>query len=196
MRVRNRVVVTNKTPAGLVRGFGGPQVYFALERLMQRIAVELELDPLEVYRRNFVGAHAFPYRAAAGALLDSGDYSAALDRALAEGGFRELTQRRAAARAEGRLYGIGFAAIVEPSISNMGYITTVLTAEQRAKAGAKNGAVSAATVSIDPLGGVSVTIASTPAGQGHRTVCAQVVADVFGLRPADMVTNTEFDTQK
>jgi 2-furoyl-CoA dehydrogenase large subunit len=196
LRVRNRVVVTNKTPAGLVRGFGGPQVYFALERLMQRIAVELKLDPLEVYRRNFVHADAFPYRAPAGALLDSGDYSGALDKALAEGGFAELTQRRAAARAAGRLYGIGFAAIVEPSISNMGYITTVLTAEQRAKAGPKNGAVSAATVSIDPLGGVSVSIASVPAGQGHRTVCAQVVADVFGLRPADVVINTEFDTQK
>ena len=54
--MRNRVVLTNKTPTGLVRGFGGPQVYFALERLMQRIAVELDLDPLEVIRRNLVPA--------------------------------------------------------------------------------------------------------------------------------------------
>ena len=67
--VRNRVVLTNKTPTGLVRGFGGPQVYFALERLIQRIALELKLDVLDVYRRNFVAADAFPYRAAAGALL-------------------------------------------------------------------------------------------------------------------------------
>ena len=113
--VRNRVVLTNKTPTGLVRGFGGPQVYFALERLIQRIALTLNLDVLEVYRRNFVAADAFPYRAAAGALLDSGNYQEALRRSLSEGGYDELVARREAARKEGRLYGIGFAAIVEPS---------------------------------------------------------------------------------
>ncbi len=83
--VRNRVVVTNKTPTGLNRGFGGPQVYFALERLVQRIAVELGLDPLDVITRNLVPADAFPYRTATGALLDSGNFQEAI--ALgAEGG--------------------------------------------------------------------------------------------------------------
>ncbi|KFX61334.1 xanthine dehydrogenase family protein molybdopterin-binding subunit [Paraburkholderia fungorum] len=194
--VRNRVVLTNKTPTGLVRGFGGPQVYFALERLMQRIALELKLDVLDVYRRNFVAANAFPYRAAAGALLDSGNYQEALRRALAEGGYDELRARREAARKEGRLYGIGFAAIVEPSVSNMGYITTVMPADARRKAGPKSGAIASATVSVDLLGGVVVTIASTPAGQGHMTVCAQVVADVLGVSPQDVVVNVEFDTHK
>jgi 2-furoyl-CoA dehydrogenase large subunit len=194
--VRNRVVLTNKTPAGLVRGFGGPQVYFALERLMQRIAVTLNIDPPELYRRNFIPADAFPYRAAAGALIDSGNYQLALELASSEGGLEALYAKRAAARAEGRLYGIGFAAIVEPSISNMGYITTVLPKEARAKAGPKNGAIAAATVSIDPLGGVTVVIASAPAGQGHRTVCAQVVADALGLVPDQVAVNVEFDTQK
>jgi 2-furoyl-CoA dehydrogenase large subunit len=194
--VRNRVALTNKTPTGLVRGFGGPQVYFALERLMQRIAIELKLDVLDVYRRNFVAADAFPYRAAAGALLDSGNYQEALRRSLAEGGYEELVARRDAARREGRLYGIGFAAIVEPSVSNMGYITTVMPVEARKKAGPKSGAIASATVSVDLLGGVVVTIASTPAGQGHMTVCAQVVADVLGLNPRDIVVNVEFDTHK
>ena len=196
LKVRNRVVLTNKTPAGLVRGFGGPQVYFALERLVQRIAVELNLDPLEVYRRNFVPRDAFPYRAPAGALLDSGDYHAGLERAVHEGGLAELVARRESARREGRLYGIGFAAIVEPSISNMGYITTVLTPEQRAKAGPKNGAIASATVNIDLLGSVTAVIASVPQGQGHITATAQVVADVFGLRPEDITVNVELDTQK
>lgn len=196
LAVRNRVVLTNKTPAGLVRGFGGPQVYFALERLVQRIAVELRLDVLTVYRRNFVRADAFPYRAAAGALLDSGDYDACLRAALDAGDHEQLLARRAAARAEGRLFGIGYAAIVEPSLSNMGYISTVQTPEQRARAGPKNGAVSTATVAVDPPGGVLVTLASAPAGQGHRTVCAQVVADVFGLQPDEITVNTDFDTQK
>ncbi|MFM0063713.1 xanthine dehydrogenase family protein molybdopterin-binding subunit [Paraburkholderia aspalathi] len=194
--VRNRVVLTNKTPTGLVRGFGGPQVYFALERLIQHIALELKLDVLDVYRRNFVAADAFPYRAAAGALLDSGNYQEALRRALAEGGYDELRARREAARKEGRLYGIGFAAIVEPSVSNMGYITTVMPADARRKAGPKSGAIASATVSVDLLGGVVVTIASTPAGQGHMTVCAQVVADVLGVSPQDIVVNVEFDTHK
>ncbi len=196
LKVRNRVVVTNKVPAGLVRGFGGPQVYFALERLVQRISVELALDPVEVYRRNFVPREAFPYRAPAGALLDSGDYHAALEHAAGEGGLGELLTRREQARGQGRLYGIGYAAVVEPSISNMGYITTVLTPEQRAKAGPKNGGITAVTVNVDPLGSVSVLLASVPQGQGHRTAAAQVVADVLGLRPQEIVVNVELDTQK
>ncbi|MDH4190071.1 MAG: molybdopterin-dependent oxidoreductase [Betaproteobacteria bacterium] len=196
LAARNRVALLNKTPTGLVRGFGGPQVYFALERLMDRIATQLSLDPIEVRRRNFVRREQFPYLAAAGALLDSGDYHAVMDDAIAAASLDELIGRRARARAAGRLYGIGCASIVEPSISNMGYITTALTPEQRAKAGPKNGAIAAATVAIDLLGGVTVTIASAPAGQGHMTVCAQVVADVFGLAPEAIVVNVEFDTQK
>jgi 2-furoyl-CoA dehydrogenase large subunit len=194
--VRNRVVLTNKTPAGLVRGFGGPQVYFQLERLMQRISVELGIGMVDLYRRNFIPADAFPYQAAAGALIDSGNYQRALELVQSEGGLAELYEKRTRARAEGRLYGIGFAAIVEPSISNMGYITTVLPKEARAKAGPKNGAIASASVAIDPLGGINVTIASAPAGQGHRTVCAQVVADVLGLEPDNVAVNVEFDTQK
>jgi 2-furoyl-CoA dehydrogenase large subunit len=196
LTVRNRVVVTNKTPTGLNRGFGGPQMYYALERLMQRVAVELKLDPIDVIRRNLVPAKAFPYRTASGALLDSGDYSHALDVALADGGFAELKKHRDVARAQGRIYGIGCAAVVEPSVSNMGYITTVLTAEERRRAGAKNGAQATATVAFDPLGGVTVHTASAPQGQGHRTVLAQIVADAFGLAPSDIRTVSEIDTAR
>lgn len=196
LEVHNRVVLTNKTPSGLVRGFGGPQVYFALERLMQHIAVELGLDPLDVIRRNLIAPDAFPYHAPAGSIFDSGDYQASLALAVDQGGLAELKARRDSARAEGRLYGIGYAAVVEPSISNMGYITTALTPAERAKAGPKNGANTSATVNVDALGSVSVMIDSVPQGQGHRTVVAQVVADALGLQPADIVVNTELDTQK
>jgi 2-furoyl-CoA dehydrogenase large subunit len=196
MKVRNRVVVTNKTPTGLNRGFGGPQVYFALERLVQRIAFELKLDPLDVITRNLVPADAFPYRTASGALLDSGNYQEAVRRAVQEGALAELKARRDAARAEGRLYGIGYTAVVEPSVSNMGYITTVLTPAERRKAGPKNGAQATATIAIDPVGSVTVHVASVPQGQGHRTVLSQVVADVFGLKPSDVRVNTEIDTAK
>jgi 2-furoyl-CoA dehydrogenase large subunit len=196
LAVRNRVVVTNKTPTGLNRGFGGPQVYFALERLVQRIAVELGLDPLDVIRRNLIPADGFPYRTVSGALLDSGNYQEAIGRGINEGGLAELKSRRDAARAQGRLYGIGYTAVVEPSVSNMGYITTVLTPAERRKAGPKNGAQATATVAVDPVGSVTVHVASVPQGQGHRTVLSQVVADVFGLTPADIRVNTEMDTAK
>jgi len=192
--VRNRVVVSNKTPTGLNRGFGGPQVYYALERLMQRIARELKLDTFEVIRRNLVPVGGFPYRTATGGLLDSGDYQQALEIAVRDGGIAELRAHREEARREGRLYGIGCAAVVEPSVSNMGYITTVLTPQQRLAAGPKNGAQATATIALDPLGAVTVHIASVPQGQGHRTVVAQVIADALGLKPSDIKVIAEMDT--
>ena len=196
LAIHNRVVLTNKTPTGLNRGFGGPQVYFALERLVQRIAKTLGLDPLDVIRRNLVPAQAFPYRAASGSRFDSGDYVAALDMAAGSGRLERLRERRAAARASGRRYGIGFAAVVEPSISNMGYITTALTAAERAHAGPKDGAAASATVAVDPLGSITAHVASTPQGQGHRTVIAQVVAEALGVALGDVTVNVELDTQK
>lgn len=196
IRLVNRVVLTNKTPTGLNRGFGGPQLYFAIERLVQKIAVELGIDHLDVLRRNLIEPEAFPYKTPSGGLLDSGDYPEAVRRAVDEGGYRDLLERRATARAEGRFYGIGMSAVVEPSVSNMGYITTALTPEERAKAGPKNGAHATATVALDPLGSVTVTTASVPQGQGQATVLKQVCADVFGLIPDAVVANLELDTQK
>lgn len=196
LAIRNRVVVTNKTPTGLMRGFGGPQIYFPLERLIDVAAKRLGLDPLELRRRNLVPADAMPYRTASGAVLDSGDYAASLNRAVADGGMAGLIARRDAARAEGRLYGIGCAAVIEPSISNMGYITTLLTPAERDRAGPKNGGLATATVTFDPSGAISVQTASVPQGQGHRTVLAQVVADVFGVTPDAITVATDHDTAK
>jgi 2-furoyl-CoA dehydrogenase large subunit len=163
---------------------------------MQRVAVDLGLDPIDVIRRNLIPSGSFPYRTASGALLDSGDYVKAFEAALADGEFAELRARQQKARAEGRIYGIGCVAAVEPSVSNMGYITTVLTPEERRKAGPKNGAQSTATIALDPLGGVSVHVASVPQGQGHRTVLAQIVADVLGLKPSDIRVVAELDTAR
>ena len=93
-------------------------------------------------------------------------------RRWSEGGLAELRARQTAARAEGRLYGIGLTAVVEPSVSNMGYITTVLTPEERRKAGPKNGAQATATIALDPGGAVSVHVVVGAAGAGpsHRGV--------------------------
>ena len=182
--VRNRVVMTNKTPTGLNRGFGGPQVYYALERLMQRVAVELEprsarRDPAQSRAERRVSVSHRDRRPARlrrlSGLRRAGDATRAVLPNCARG--------RTAARAEGRLYGIGLTAVVEPSVSNMGYITTVLTPEERRKAGPKNGAQATATIALDPGGAVSVHVSSVPQGQGHRTVASQIVADALGLKP-------------
>jgi 2-furoyl-CoA dehydrogenase large subunit len=108
----------------------------------------------------------------------------------------DLRRRRDEARKQGKIYGIGYACVVEPGMSNMGYLSTLLPLKAREKSGPKNGAVSMATVNIDPLGAVSVT-ADTPAqGQGHVTVLSQIVADALGLRLEDITVNLEMDTQK
>ena len=116
--------------------------------------------------------------------------------ATGDGRLDDLKRRRDAARAAGRKYGIGFAAVVEPAMSNMGYLSTLLTAEARDKAGPKNGAVSMVTVNIDPLGAVSVTADVTVQGQGHETVLSQIVADQLGLKPDDIDVVLEMDTAK
>jgi 2-furoyl-CoA dehydrogenase large subunit len=194
--VINRVVLTNKMPASLIRGFGGPQLYLALERLVHRIAVELKLDHLDVIKRNLIAAKSFPYKTAAGALYDSGDYQSAIEMATGGGRLADLRRRRDAARAAGRYYGIGYAAVVEPGMSNMGYLSNILTAEAREKAGPKNGAVSMVTVNVDPLGAVSVTPDVTVQGQGHETVISQIVAERLGLKVEDIDVVIELDTAK
>lgn len=192
----NKLVMTNKTPAGLVRGFGGPQLYYAIERLMHKIAVTLDLDPLDVIRNNLISGDVFPYKTPAGALYDSGDYPATVEKAVEDGGLAELLKRRDEARAAGKIYGIGYAAVVEPGMSNMGYLSTIVPAAERRKRGSQDGAISMATVNVDPLGSVTVTSDTTPQGQGHGTVMSQIVADQLGLRPTDVKVATDHDTLK
>jgi 2-furoyl-CoA dehydrogenase large subunit len=194
VRARNRVVLTNRLPSGLNRGFGGPQLYFGLERTMAIAARRLGIDPAEVARRNLVPADAFPYETPSGGLYDSGDYEACLDEALALAGWDERRAEAEAARRARRLVGVGLACVVEPSISNMGYITLAQTAVERAATLPKSGNAEGATVSVSPLGGITVRVGTTPQGQGHRTVCAQVVADELGVEPAEVEVLAEVDT--
>jgi len=193
--IDNRLVLTNKTPIGLNRGYGGPQFYFGLERVMDKAARMLDIDPADLRRRNFISSDAFPYDAPAGAQYDSGDYSKGLDLALELSGYEALRARRASARAEGRLFGIGFACGVEPSGSNMAYVTLAQTPEERARAGGRSGGAAVATVALDPSGAVTVTLDSTPAGQGHATAAAQIVADGLGMQPEEIQVITSMDTQ-
>jgi 2-furoyl-CoA dehydrogenase large subunit len=189
---RNRVVLTNTCPSGLNRGFGGPQLYLALERTMAIAARQLGLDPAELARRNLIAADDFPYATPSGAIYDSGDYEACLDEALELASYDERRAEVESARAQGRLLGVGLACVVEPSISNMGYITLAEPAGSRGLP--KSGNAEGCTIAISPLGGITVQLPTTPQGQGHRTVVAQVVADRLGVEPHEVEVLTAADT--
>src|SRR5947207_5560239 len=190
------VVMTNKSLTGPNRGYACGHLYFETEGMMDRLADELGLDPVEIRRRNLIAPEQMPYRTPTGGYYDSGDYPAALDKAVQVADYADLRRQQARARANGRWFGIGVALAVDPSVSNMGYVATALDPQFRAKPEylPKSGAVDAATVKIDPLGRVTTILGTTPQGQGHQTVVAQIVADELGLTPDDITVVDEMDT--
>jgi 2-furoyl-CoA dehydrogenase large subunit len=194
VRIRARAVVTNKMPTGLNRGFGGQQLYFGLERLMDKVAAVAGLDPAEARRRNFIGAGEFPYRTPTGGVYDSGDYRQAFDLALKNAEYDALRAEQAAARARGEHFGIGLAAVVDPSATNIGYVGLATPASQRAAGRGKSGSTELVRISVDPGGIVSVLLGSVPQGQGHATVARQVVAGRLGLPPEHVRAVVEMDT--
>ena len=196
LEVDTSVVMTNKSLTGPNRGYACGHLYFETERMMDLLAERLGLDPAEVRRKNLLQANQFPYRSPTGGLYDSGDYPAALDKALEVARYAELRREQEEARAAGRCFGIGVALAVDPSVSNMGYVATALDPQFRAKPEylPKSGAVDAATIKVDPLGRVIAILATTPQGQGHQTVVSQIVADELGLTPEDVTVVDEMDT--
>jgi len=190
------VVMTNKSLTGPNRGYACGHLYFEIERMVDLLAERLAMDPAEVRRRNFIQADQFPYRTPSGGLYDSGDYPAAFERALKAAGYDQLREEQKRARAAGRLYGVGLAVAVDPSVSNMGYVTIALDPATRARPGylQKSGAIESATVKIDPLGKVTAILGTAPQGQGHQTIVAQIVADELGLAPGDITVVDEMDT--
>ena len=196
LEVDASVVMTNKSLTGPNRGYACGHLYFETERMMDLLAQRLGLDPVELRRRNLIEPPQMPYRTPTGGLYDSGDYPAVLDRAVELARYAELRREQAAARAAGRLFGIGVALAVDPSVSNMGYVAIALDPQLRAKPEylPKSGAVEAATIKVDPQGRVTAILGTTPQGQGHQTVVAQIVADELGLTPADVTVVDEMDT--
>ena len=196
LEVDASVVMTNKSLTGPNRGYACGHLYFETEGMMDRLADELGLDPIEIRRRNLIAPEQMPYHTPTGGYYDSGDYPAALDKAVQVADYADLRRQQARARANGRWFGIGVALAVDPSVSNMGYVATALDPEFRAKPEylPKSGAVDAATVKIDPLGRVTTILGTTPQGQGHQTVVAQIVADELGLTPDDITVVDEMDT--
>ncbi|HTU07971.1 MAG TPA: xanthine dehydrogenase family protein, partial [Trebonia sp.] len=192
VRIRARAVVSNKMPTGLNRGFGGQQLYFGLERLMDKVAASAGLDPAEVRRRNFVTG--FPHRTPTGGVYDSGDYARAFDLALKNADYDALRAEQAAARARGEYFGIGLATVVDPSATNIGYVGLATPAPQRTAGRGKSGSTEMVRIAVDPSGNVSVLLGTVPQGQGHATVARQVVARRLGLSPEHVRAVVEMDT--
>ncbi len=173
-------VFTNKTPTDAYRGAGRPEATYFVERGMDMLARRLGMDPAELRRRNFIPADRFPYATQMGAVYDSGDYAKALDRALANAGWRELQRQRDAARAEGRLVGLGLAMYVE--VCGLGPSASLPT-----------GGWEHAQVTIERDGRISATTGASPHGQGNETTFAQMLADQFGV-PLEHVRILHGDT--
>ena len=196
VRIRARAVVTNTTPTGLNRGFGGQQLYFGLERLMDEIAGECGLDPAEVRRRNLITADQFPYSTPSGGRYDSGDYHAVFDEALSAAGYDKFRDRQRSDNSNKRraLRGIGIAAVVDPSATNIGYVGLATPSSERAKGRGKSGSTEHVRISFDPQGVVTVLLGSVPQGQGHATVARDLVAGRLGLPPEQVVPRVEMDS--
>ena len=153
-------VATNKAPTGPYRGAGRPEACFIIERMVDRVGRELDIDPVEVRRRNLIPSDRFPYRTPLGFVYDSGDYAGALARALQVLDYDAQREEQRRARAQGRAVGIGVAMYVERA-------GTLLW--------------ESAAVSVGPSGRVVVKMGSTPQGQGHETTFSQIAADALGV---------------
>ena len=156
-------VPTSTTPNGAFRGAGRPEATSAIERAVDLFAAEIEMDPAEVRRRNFLDPDGFPHTTVSGLCYDSGDYGKAMDLALEVAGYEDLRAEQAARRANGSgtLLGIGLSTYVEVT--------------------ATTGAGDFAAVELGVDGTVKAVTSSTPHGQGHETVWPMIVADVLGI---------------
>ena len=180
------LVATNKLPAFPYRGFGPPPHFFVLEQMMDIAARNLEIDPAEFRRRNFISSDQFPYTIPSGNEYDSGNYEEVLDKALALADYEQLRVEQARAREAGRIVGIGVASAVEPGVFDWNAYRSV---------GVPGiGVPEGATVSIDILGMITVRVGFSLEGQGQYTLASQLVADYFGTE-LDAVRVVHLDTQ-
>ncbi|HVC34695.1 MAG TPA: molybdopterin cofactor-binding domain-containing protein [Chloroflexota bacterium] len=180
-------VFTNTTPVDAYRGAGRPEATYAVERLVDLLAAEIKLDPVEIRRKNFIPKSAFPHTVASGLVYDSGDYDAALDKALQMVNYQQFRSEQAAARQKGRYLGIGFSTYVE--ICGLGPSAVA------GAVGFQGGLWDNANVRIHPSGKATVFTGTSPHGQGEETTFAQIVAEELGL-PLDDIEVVHGDTAR
>jgi carbon-monoxide dehydrogenase large subunit len=167
-------VFTNAVPTDAYRGAGRPEATHGIERMVDILAAELHMDPVELRLKNFVGNDEFPYATPTGLAYDSGNYAKPLNEALAKVDYAGLRREQETARSEGKLMGIGISTYGE--ICAMGP-SIALPA----------GGWESATVKVEPTGKVTVMTGVSPHGQGEETTFAQIVADELGVAMDDVL---------
>jgi carbon-monoxide dehydrogenase large subunit len=179
---------THTTPVDAYRGAGRPEATFVVERLIDLAANKLGLDPAEFRRRNFVAPDAFPFQTQVALQYDSGNYPAALDRALEMAGYADLRAEQERRRQNGlKPLGIGLSSYIEAC----GLAPSALVGSL----GAQAGQWESAEVRVHPTGAVTVYSGSSAHGQGHKTTFAQIVADRLGI-DVDQVDIVQGDTDE
>lgn len=159
---------SNKMATDAYRGAGRPEATYLVERIVDCVAHDLSMDPLEVRRKNLIGADEFPFTTGTALAYDSGDYTTALDKAMGMIDYDALRKEQAELREQGRYLGIGLSTYVE--ICGMG-----------PSAAMPAGGWESSTVRVDPTGKVTVLTGVSPHGQGQETSFAQMIADGLGV---------------
>ena len=184
-RARTRAVATNKAPMAPYRGVSRPQMVLAMERLLQKAALRLELEVDEIRLRNLVSPGAFPHVSPTGLEIDEGSYHESVELCAGTLDLPAFRERQRAAREEGQLLGIGFSCFAERT----GYGTEAFAQRKMAITPGYDTAL----VRMDPSGSVLLSVGTSGHGQGHQTTLAQVAADRLGLTP-DRVEVRQGDT--
>ncbi len=178
-------VFTNTTPVDAYRGAGRPEACYLVERMADLAAGAVGMDVVELRRKNFIPASAFPYQTPVAVQYDSGDYTKTLDKALELGNYKKLRDEQAKARGDGKLVGIGFATYVEACGLAPSQVAGAL--------GAQAGLYESASVRVHPTAKVTVFTGSHSHGQGHETTFAQIVGDELQM-PMDDIEIVHGDT--
>ena len=168
-------VFTNKTPTDAYRGAGRPEATYAIERLMDELAVELNLDPIEVRRRNWIKHEEFPYTTIAGLTYDSGNYEAATEKALQAFEYDKLRAEQADRRERGDPVQLGI------GISTYTEMCGIAPSRVLGSLNFGGGGWEYASVRMLATGKVEAVIGTSPHGQGHDTTMAQIIADKLGV---------------
>ncbi|MFC7341219.1 xanthine dehydrogenase family protein molybdopterin-binding subunit [Saccharopolyspora griseoalba] len=181
-------VFTNKTPTDAYRGAGRPEATFAIERMMDELADELGMDPMELRRKNWIAHEEFPYNTVAGLTYDSGNYEAATDQAMELFGYRSLREEQERRRRDGDVVQLGI------GISTFTEMCGLAPSRVLGSLSYGAGGWESASIRMLPTGKVEVVTGSSPHGQGHETAWSQIVADRLGV-PFDDVEVLHGDTQ-
>ena len=170
--------MTNTTPVDAYRGAGRPEASYVLERLIDIASRDLNMDPIEMRRKNFIQPDEFPYQTPVALIYDSGNYDAVFDTAVEMADYSAMRAEQAAARAAGKLVGVGVSGCIEASGAGPSAAVVSL--------GAAIGLYESGAIRVHPTGKVTVLTGAHSHGQGHETSLAQIVGDELGIPISDI----------